>query len=255
MGGTRGPALANQYLMNYVIEPSAEGARGKQYVIEININDDPPSRHLNGRSEWEMVGVKGGEPSTRGGHYDDVYVRTPQGWRFKRREFIQSASGVGPASTAALLSAPPVVAAVRGGAATGGVGTAGTSGAPSLTPMDYIEIEQLVANTVCARHRRQQRICLRRQLRPGRRGVQPTWREPMVELQRKQARAEVRPSLLTNMLILRLPTAPEARTTSWSDLGEGKPNSIYIGGHYEDSYEKTPDGWRFRNRTLIYSKI
>ena len=28
-----------------------------------------------------------------GGHYDDVYVKTPDGWRFKRRQFIPSEGG------------------------------------------------------------------------------------------------------------------------------------------------------------------
>ena len=78
-GGTRGPAYAHQYLMNHIIQPSTEGAVGKQYVVELDINDDPPSRHLNGRTEWEMVGTKGGEVSATGGHYEDVYVKTPQG--------------------------------------------------------------------------------------------------------------------------------------------------------------------------------
>ena len=46
---------------------------GKQYNIVVNIGG--PSG--------------GGEFSNVGGHYEDVYVKTPQGWKFKRREFIQ----------------------------------------------------------------------------------------------------------------------------------------------------------------------
>jgi hypothetical protein len=36
------------------------------------------------------------------------------------------------------------------------------------------------------------------------------------------------------------------------DQGEGgKPSSALIGGHYEDIYTKTPEGWKFKQRTLF----
>lgn len=62
-----------QFLMNHIVEPSADGATGKQYNIVVNIGGP----------------AGGGEFSNVGGHYEDVYVKTPQGWKFKRREFIQ----------------------------------------------------------------------------------------------------------------------------------------------------------------------
>ena len=38
------------------------------------------------------------------------------------------------------------------------------------------------------------------------------------------------------------------------DIGEsGQPSSIFLGGHYEDVYAKTPEGWRFKTRTFIAS--
>jgi hypothetical protein len=38
------------------------------------------------------------------------------------------------------------------------------------------------------------------------------------------------------------------------DIGEnGQPSSIFLGGHYEDVYARTADGWRFRTRTFIAS--
>jgi hypothetical protein len=46
-----------------VIEPTAEGAAGKVYL---------PGR----------------EPNTSGGHYEDTYVKTPAGWRFKTRTYL-----------------------------------------------------------------------------------------------------------------------------------------------------------------------
>jgi hypothetical protein len=40
------------------------------------------------------------------------------------------------------------------------------------------------------------------------------------------------------------------------DVGEdGLPNSIFLGGRYEDRFAKTPEGWRFKSRTLIRSKV
>jgi hypothetical protein len=58
---------------NHIIEPSPEGAIGKQYLVVLNIGED-------------------GRPSSvnQGGHYDDVYVKTPKGWRFKLRNYMPS---------------------------------------------------------------------------------------------------------------------------------------------------------------------
>jgi hypothetical protein len=58
-----------------VIEPSADGASGKVYL---------PGR----------------EPNTSGGHYEDVYVKTPAGWKFKSRTYLS------PKEEAAAVSAP-----------------------------------------------------------------------------------------------------------------------------------------------------
>jgi hypothetical protein len=40
------------------------------------------------------------------------------------------------------------------------------------------------------------------------------------------------------------------------DIGiAGKPNAVSHGGHYEDVYEKTGVGWRFKRRTYWESKV
>jgi hypothetical protein len=46
-----------------VIEPAAEGATGKVYL---------PGR----------------DPNSSGGHYEDTYVKTAAGWRFKSRTYL-----------------------------------------------------------------------------------------------------------------------------------------------------------------------
>jgi hypothetical protein len=82
--------------------------------------------------------------------------------------------------------------------------------------------------------------------------------DAMVELERRMV---VGPQwvrhFLTNMLIE--PTADGGAAGKnylvVLDIPEaGKAGSIYIGGHYEDTYVRTPAGWRFKTRTLIYSK-
>ena len=76
-GGKTPANGVSHFIMNHVIEPAPDGATGKQYLIVVNIGED---------------NRPGGEFSNTGGHYEDVYSRTPQGWRFKRREFIPIAS-------------------------------------------------------------------------------------------------------------------------------------------------------------------
>lgn len=69
----RGPQTAWHYIVNHIIDPTPDGAVGKQFLVHFRYGDpDAPN------------GVFGG------GHYDDVYVKTPDGWRFKSRQFIPS---------------------------------------------------------------------------------------------------------------------------------------------------------------------
>src|SRR5262245_11859440 len=55
--------------VNHVIMPAADGAVGKSYLLAIGV---------------------GGEPTTieKQGGYEDVYVKTPAGWRFKSRVHV-----------------------------------------------------------------------------------------------------------------------------------------------------------------------
>jgi len=75
----RGPQSAFHFIVNHVIEPTREGAVGKEYLLQLRIGE--------GERPNDVFG---------GGHYDDVYVRTPDGWRFKRRQFIPSEGGPAP---------------------------------------------------------------------------------------------------------------------------------------------------------------
>jgi hypothetical protein len=80
MGGLRrneAPLNVAHYITNHVIEPlPGGGARGKQYLMVLTIGEDGP--------------LHGPRPGSirLGGQYRDEYQKTPEGWRFKTRQFM-----------------------------------------------------------------------------------------------------------------------------------------------------------------------
>src|SRR4051812_36038066 len=94
-GGRLGPTNIVHYITNHVIEPTADGAVGKEYLFELTFNPPAPRGQGagggggggggRGVNQWDMIGRKNGELSRTGGHYEDVYQKTSDGWRFKRR--------------------------------------------------------------------------------------------------------------------------------------------------------------------------
>lgn len=75
----RGPQSAFHFIVNHVIEPTAEGATGKEYLLQLRMGEADRPNDIFG-----------------GGQYNDIYVRTPHGWRFKRRQFIPSEGSARP---------------------------------------------------------------------------------------------------------------------------------------------------------------
>jgi hypothetical protein len=71
-GGGRLKLLGYQHIIsNHIIEPTAEGATGIQFVQVL------------------VVGGNGKPPTIdHGGRYEDVYVKTAQGWRIKKRVHV-----------------------------------------------------------------------------------------------------------------------------------------------------------------------
>ena len=71
-----GPAFTRHFVTNVVIKPAPGGATGRSYLVTLDAAED-------------------GKPTTMlsGGHYDDVYVKTPQGWRIKSRNYVRSEIG------------------------------------------------------------------------------------------------------------------------------------------------------------------
>ena len=71
-----GPAFTRHFVTNVVIKPAPGGATGRSYLVTLDA-------------------AEAGKPTTMlgGGHYDDIYVKTPQGWRFKSRNYVPSQIG------------------------------------------------------------------------------------------------------------------------------------------------------------------
>ena len=85
-----GANYVRHFITNHVIEPSPGGAIGKEYAVIIDIGENAnPGRIF------------------LGGRYDDEYVKTPQGWKFKMRTFTPSRVDVQPAPAGRGAGAPP----------------------------------------------------------------------------------------------------------------------------------------------------
>jgi len=73
-GGGRLRLKGYQHIItNVIIEPSPEGAVGSQYVQVLTVG---------GPGKPPMV--------DHGGRYEDVYVKTAEGWRIKTRKFVST---------------------------------------------------------------------------------------------------------------------------------------------------------------------
>ena len=75
------PNALGHFGMNLVIEPTPEGAIGKQYLLTIS----PLGDASEGRQAWSVTPY----------HYEDVYVKTGAGWRFKSRTVIDQPARTG----------------------------------------------------------------------------------------------------------------------------------------------------------------
>jgi hypothetical protein len=252
--------------MNHVIEPTPDGAIGKAYLIEFNWDIAPAqAAGRTGRGAaagpangWDLVGRKAGELARTGGHYEDVYIKTPVGWRFKKRDFIPSTSDADPAPLAP-PNIPPAPAAIDTRAP---LAPAANFVAPtqqsSLTASDYLEIAQLVASYGHA---------LDSGYGKGENGeayaglytadasfAGSNGHDQLVRLGQIQPRGPdfVR-HYLTNHVIEPMPGGAKGKEyLAVIDNGEnGKASSLFLGGHYEDTYVKTPEGWRIKTRRLF----
>jgi hypothetical protein len=188
--GPRGEVRERQALMEMVLsydrchekpsssaEPStaAPGGRGRGPAFPAPV------------IEWAPEGAKARIINSRGGgYYDDVYVKTPKGWRFKSRNVISDAE----------LAA-------------------------KITTEDFIAIRQLAGDD----HGHYEDL-----YGPynGKIGPRSSWSEPQ-------------PFRSSG---LKLTVEPDGSIHGVAYLRDN-------GGHYEDLYVKTPQGWRIKQRTYF----
>jgi hypothetical protein len=241
-GGSRNPNYVSHYITNVVLEATPDGAKGTEYAI---IGD---------------FGANGsGGTWTHGGHYEDTYVKTPDGWRFKTRVFYASEGGAAPKQLKNdPMKAPAGPTAGPGEPAPAPV--AKPTGLRRLAAEDYIEIQQLVFSYPYSLDTAANNgFDYADNFAPDGEFIRPPTkgRDNLAKLAIDQPHGPnfVR-HYLTNVLIE--PTADGAIGKQYLvviDVGEnGKPGTLFLGGHYEDVYAKTDAGWKFKRREFIPSR-
>jgi hypothetical protein len=170
-----------------------------------------------------------------GGNYEDTYAKTSAGWRFARRSHY-----------------PPTEVAAR------------ASGKPALSAEDVLDIQQLVARYG---------YVLDNGAEAGKAYADlftddGVFASPQATVSGREAllkfasghRPGQGPAYVRNFAtnVKLEPTATGARGRVYGvviAIGEnGQPSSVFAGGHFEDSYAKTPAGWRFKRRQFVPSE-
>jgi hypothetical protein len=230
------------FIMNHVVEPAPGGATGKAYVVLVNIGED---------------GKPGGQFSDIGGHYEDQYVKTGQGWKFKRREYIP----MKPERRAAGGAPPPRATAS---------GTSAALPVKPLTAQDYVDIRKLASlyaygldtgaedgtGSVYANVFAEDAEFHGPPATPGGKPFDAKGREDLRKFAVPgRGNAYVR-HFMTNHLIEAAPEGARGKVYLLViDIArDGKPTSVNMGGHYEDVYVKTAEGWRIKSRNFYRSK-
>ena len=243
-GGHKPTIGISHFIMNHVIEPSTDGATGKQYLVVANIGEN---------------NQPGGQWSNTGGHYEDVYAKTAQGWRFKRREFIPVKAVPGPRPTPAAQAPKSAPNAQPGGHA-----------GAALTAQDYFDIRALASRysygldtgaengtgSVYASVFTEDAEFHGPGATPGGPPFDAKGREALRQFAiGGRGSAYVR-HFTSNHLIEASPEGARGKVYLLViDIGQdGKQTSVNMGGHYEDIYVKTAEGWRIKSRNFYRSK-
>jgi hypothetical protein len=247
---------ASHFILNHVIEPAAGGATGKAYVVLVNIGEG---------------GKPGGEWSNTGGHYEDAYVKTTQGWKFKRREYIpMNLERRAPAAAGA--AAAPVDRKVQANEAEPikAAPKPTTAQVKALTAQDYIDIRALASQyaygldsgaengtgSVYANVFAEDAEFHGPPAAPGGTPFNAVGRDELRKFAIPgRGTAYVR-HFMTNHLIEASPEGARGKVYLLViDIArETRPTSVNMGGHYEDVYVKTAEGWRIKSRNFYRSK-
>ena len=229
---------------NIVITPTAQGASGRHYEFLL--------RFLKDQNEPVALDTTG--------RYDDDFVKTPAGWRIQKRVFLPGV--LTSEATKAAVPAAPADANVQRPAVPAAVPLSRppkTTFTSTLTPLDYVQIQNLVASYGQA---------LDNGLNNDDNGEAyaslfasdgvfgrpyTTGADALKALARTQPhnRRYVR-HFLTNIVIEPSPEGAVGRqyVIIIDQAENGRPSRVLGAGHYEDIYVKTPAGWKFKQRTL-----
>jgi hypothetical protein len=225
-----GPKYVRHFLTNVTIAPSPEGATGEQYLVVI----DPPD---------------GGKPGGLflGGHYEDIYVKTAEGWRYKSRTLFTA--NLGAEAKSALPPSEPIPAAVRLAA------PARTGTAAAFTSEDYVEIQQLVARYAFALDTADNDGYTYADLFAADATFNDTkGRDALAALPRGPRRGPLYVRNYGAPAIIQ-PTPEGATGIQYAQAIDfepgGRAGALDHFGHYEDVYVRTAQGWRFKSRRFV----
>jgi hypothetical protein len=239
----RGPQSTFHFLVNHVVEPTADGARGKEYLLQLRMGEPNLENDIFG-----------------GGHYEDAYEKTANGWRFKSRQFVPSdlaTSSVGTGGAAPLAAIAPAISTRTATA---------SLPAGAFTALDYLQIQQLVHRYGWALDSGADNGFAYADLyttdgvftgtNQGAGGRSYQGRDLLAALARGGPRGALYVSHYATNVVIE-PTADGAVGHTYVaifKLGNGgKPTVIDHGGRYDDVYAKAADGWRFKHRTYYES--
>jgi hypothetical protein len=225
-----GPRYARHFLTNVTIAPSPEGATGEQYLVVI----DPP---------------EGGKPGRLflGGHYEDIYVRTAEGWRYKSRTLFNA--NLGPEKPASAPPSEPMPVAVRLPE------TSRAGGSAALTSNDHLEIQQLLARYAFALDTADGNGYTYADLFTADGTFNETkGREALAALPRGPRRGPLYVRNYGGLPIIR--SSPDGATgiqyAQAMDFEPGGRTGVLDHfGYYQDVYARTPNGWRFKSRRFV----
>jgi hypothetical protein len=239
-GRTDGRSLVT----NIIIQPTAQGASGRHYEFKL--------KFLKDQNEPVALDTTG--------RYDDDFVKTPAGWRIQKRVFLPGV--LTSEATKAAVPAAPADANVQRPAVPASVPLTRapkTTFTSALTPLDYIQIQNLVAsygqaldNGLVNDDNGEAYASL---FAPDGVFGRPytTGADALKALARTQPhnRRYAR-HFLTNIVIEPSPEGAVGRqyVIIIDQAENGRPARVLGAGHYEDIYVKTPAGWKFKQRTL-----
>jgi hypothetical protein len=263
-GSKKGPTYVSQFAVSTMIDPSPTGALAKSYVMMTTQVSQLPG----------LVYFQG--TVTDGGQFWDEFVKTPEGWRIKKRTFYRVGT---PVSALAPLQSN------RNGQGASVVNpavltqpAAGKEPVPVLTAEDYAQIEQLYARYGYGVDSGEDRgYFWANMFTPDGLHINASNRVEYVRGREALAafvygalqlgdvvsldtRSPGKKSPMqishhnTNVMIEPVPGGVNVKDyLMYVAIGsDGQPNQLYSGGIYFDFLVKTSEGWRFKHKNVLF---